>query len=701
MKMNPKRLVVTFFSCITFLLKFTIAAAEPPEGFPEPLNPTNFKEELSKGLHIIDFYSPYCPHCKHLASVWMETWEEFKEESKTLNITFSQVNCIESADLCGDENIEYFPEIRLYNPSGYIKSFTETPRTKESLIAFARRESMDPNNLDTDLDSAKSESQYLEGFDFLELIAGKATRPHLVSFWPTKDMKNSDDSLEFKNCDKCHEFQRTWKIISRQLAVDDINTGHVNCESNPTICEELGFGDLVKITNHRADREPKVALVLPNKTSNNLFDYPNGYSAKLDGYVDFARRTFTNSKFPNITEEELEKKANRDIDFLQERGRVTNNDIHLVFSYDPETVVIEDFDILEYLIEPLSKIPNIYLHQIDKNLINLSRNLFGRMYEKINYDASQTQKVFNKEYFTMNTVTQLPTFFMFKDGDPISYVFPGYSTTEMRNIDAIMDWVKKYSNPLVTEVDSSNLKKLISFQTKSYSDLAIQLISSTDHKHIKGSNKLIKNLLLASWEYEHIRMENNFVEINERRARKADGIKKLKEKKAPANKIVDKMREEIPHMDQKKLLLGYLDISKEKNFFRKYGITGEYKIGDVIIIDKSNNYYYNKDNFGNSLTSNNPQLLREAFVSLNIPSKALYSSKLKGRLINSPFHNVLSFLDIIHGNGMPGYLIVIVLFIAILKGPSIYRRYKVRKHYRAKRNAVGILGNMEKKKNQD
>lgn len=117
----------------------------------------------------------------------------------------------------------------------------------------------------------------------------------------------------------------------------------------------------------------------------------------------------------------------------------------------------------------------------------------------------------------------------------------------------------------------------------------------------------------------------------------------------------------------------------------------------MIIIDKSNNYYYNKDSFGNSLTSNNPQLLREAFVSLNIPSKALYSSKLKGRLINSPFHNVLSFLDIIHGNGMPGYLIVIVLFIAILKGPSVYRRYKVRKHYRAKRNAVGILGNMEKK----
>ena len=701
MTTNLKRLIFTFLPCITLLLKLTIAAAEPPEGFPEPLNSAEFKEELSKGLHIIDFYSPYCPHCKHLAPVWMETWEEFKEEGKKLNITFSQVNCVESADLCADENIGFFPDIRLYNPSGYVKSFTETPRTKESLIAFARRESVDPNNLDVDLDSAISQSQYLEGFDFLELIAGKATRPYLVSFWPTKDMKDTDDSLEFSVCDKCHEFQRTWKIISRQLAVEDIKTGHVNCESNPTICEELGFGDLVKITNHRGDREPKVALVLPNKTSNNLFDYPNGYSAKSDGYVDFAKRTFANSKFPNITEEELQKKISRNVDFLQERGPVTNNDIRLVFSYDPETVVTEDFDILEYLIEPLSKIPNLYLYQIDKNLIDLSRNHYRGMYQKINYNTDEAQKNLNEQYFTMNTVTQLPTFFMFKDGDFISYVYPGYSTTEMRNIDTIMNWVEKYSNPLVAEVNSSNLKKLMSFQTKSYSNLAIQLVNGGDNKHIKGSNKLIHNLLLASWDYEHIRMENNFEEINERRASKANGIKKLKDNKAPANKIVDKMREGVPHKDQKKLLLGYLDISKEKIFFRKFGITGEHKVGDVIIIDKSNNYYYTTDNFGDTLTSNNPQSLREAFVSLNIPSKALYNSKLKGRLMNSPFHSVFSFLDIIHQNGMSGYLIIIFLIITILKGPSVYRRYKIRKHYRAKRNAAGILGNMEKKKNQD
>lgn len=691
---------MAFLPFISLLVALGVAAAESPKGFPEPLNTKNFKEELSKGLHIIDFYSPYCPHCKHLAPVWMETWEEFKDEGKKLNVTFSQVNCIESADLCSDENIEFFPDVRLYNPSGYLKSFTEKPKTKESLIAFARRESMDPDNLDTDLDAALSQSQHLEGFDFIKLIAGKADRPYLVSFWPTKNLKDSDDSVNFENCDNCHEFQRTWKIISRQLVMEDIKTGHVNCESNPTLCEELGFSDLVKITNHRGDREPKVALVLPNKTSNNLIDYPKGFSAKSNDYVNFARRTFANSNFPNTTKEEL-KKLNRNIDFLQEKGPSYNSDIHLVFAYDPETVVAEDFDILEYLIEPLSKIPNIYLHQIDQNLIGLSHDILASMYETINYNTSEAQKIFNEEYFTMNTVTQLPTFFMFKDGDFVSHVYPGYSTTEMRNINEIMKWVQKYSNPLATEITSSNLREWMSFQTESYSNLAIQLVSTGSDKQIKGSNTLIRKLLLATFDYEHVRMENNFEQINDKRTKKAASIKLLKEKKAPADKVVDKMREEIPHIDNKKLLVGYLDVSKEKNFFRRFGIIGDHKIGDVIIIDKSNNFYYTKDNFGNTLTSNEPHLLREAFLSLNIPSKALYGSKMRGRLMNSPFHNAFSFLDIVHQNGIYGYLCIISLIIMILKGPSFYRKYRIRKHYKSKRNAVGLLGNIEKKGNQD
>ncbi|CAI4065614.1 hypothetical protein SUVZ_09G1520 [Saccharomyces uvarum] len=700
MTTHLKRHLLAFLPFISLLVTLTVTAVEPPKGFPEPLNTKNFKEELSKGLHIIDFYSPYCPHCKHLAPVWMETWEEFKDEGKKLNITFSQVNCIESADLCSDENIAFFPDVRLYNPSGYLKSFTERLKTKESLIAFARKESMDPDNLDIDLGSVLSQSQHLEGFDFIKLIAGKADRPYLVSFWPTKNLKDSDDSVNFENCDKCHEFQRTWKIVSRQLISEDIKTGHVNCESNPTLCEELGFSDLVKITNHRGDREPKVALVLPNKTSNNLIDYPKGFSVKSKDYVDFARRTFANSKFPNITREDLIT-VNRRIDFLKEKGPSYNNDIHLVFSYDPETVVTEDFDILEYLIEPLSKIPNIYLHQIDKNLIDLSHDILESMYEKINYNTSEAQKNFNEEYFTMNTVTQLPTFFLFRDGDYVSHVYPGYSTTEMRNIKEIMRWVQKYSNPLATEITSSNLREWMSFQTESYSNLAIQLVSTGSDKQIKGSNTLIRKLLLASFDYEHVRMEDNFEQINDKRTNKADSIKLLKEKKAPADKVVDKMREEIPHIDNNKLLLGYLDVSKERNFFRRFGIIGDHKVGDVIIIDKSNNFYYTKDNFGNTLTSNEPLLLREAFVSLNIPSKALYSSKMKGRLMNSPFHNAFSFLDIVHQNGIYGYLCIIILIIMILKSLSLYKKYKIRKHYRSKRNAVGILGNAEKKKNQD
>nr|CAI6725437.1 BAF_HP1_G0046920.mRNA.1.CDS.1 [Saccharomyces cerevisiae] len=67
----------------------------------------------------------------------------------------------------------------------------------------------------------------------------------------------------------------------------------------------------------------------------------------------FCQEDFTNSKFPNITEGELEKKQTETLIFNKEGNSLCQ------------------------------KFQTYICNQIDKNLINLSRNLFGRMYEKI------------------------------------------------------------------------------------------------------------------------------------------------------------------------------------------------------------------------------------------------------------------------------------------------------------------------------
>nr|4TVE_A Chain A, Naumovozyma dairenensis Eps1p [Naumovozyma dairenensis CBS 421] len=263
-----------------------------PEGFPKPLTGSTFDNEMKNGLHIVEFFSPYCHHCKSLAPIWEKTWESFHEEGSKLNITLSQVNCVEDGDLCSKENIEYFPYIKLYGPSGFIKNY-DGARKEEAFIKFARKEALDPLNVD--ISHVESQSILLSKLEFAKYLAGKGKDPILISFWPTNEMKNSDDRIAFENCADCTTFQRAWKMLSKNLLADGVLTGHMNCEENPLICNELGFGELSKIKNHRSDRVPRVALVLPNRATNNLFIFKGDIASPLSQYQDFATRTYANS----------------------------------------------------------------------------------------------------------------------------------------------------------------------------------------------------------------------------------------------------------------------------------------------------------------------------------------------------------------------------------------------------------------------
>nr|CAI6725339.1 BAF_HP1_G0046910.mRNA.1.CDS.1 [Saccharomyces cerevisiae] len=96
---------------------------------------------------------------------------------------------------------------------------------------------------------------------------------------------------------------------------------------------------------------------------------------------------------------------------------------------------------------------------------------------------------------------------MFKDGYPI-YVFPGYSTTEMRNIDAIM-----VGNPVSKVALTTNISKEATSLLKTCSS------------RVGGMN-------LFGWKITS-------KEINERRARKQTGSK-IKKKRLRLTKLLIK-----------------------------------------------------------------------------------------------------------------------------------------------------------------
>ena len=84
------------------------------------LPPTMGKEEFdavtSQKLTLVEFYSPYCLHCKSFFPTWKKAYLTFRSKFANSNTDMRQVNCVENGDLCEREQIEFYPNILLYAP---------------------------------------------------------------------------------------------------------------------------------------------------------------------------------------------------------------------------------------------------------------------------------------------------------------------------------------------------------------------------------------------------------------------------------------------------------------------------------------------------------------------------------------------------------------------------------------------------------
>ncbi|QLL33983.1 hypothetical protein HG536_0F03080 [Torulaspora globosa] len=671
--------------------------------FPDPLNEEEFNSQMRSGLHIVEFFSPHCSHCKALAPTWKKAWETFYEEGQGLNITFSQVNCLLSGDLCNKEKIAYFPNIRLYGPSGFIKNFPENAkRTVENLIDFARREAYDPVNAEV-LD-IKSLSIPIRGDQFNELLAGKGEQPILVSFWPSKTMRSSDDNIDFENCDECIPFQRTWRILSSKLLAHNISTGHINCESSSNLCEELGFSDLVKIKNHSLDRLPRVALILPNRVVNNFFVYKSPFSTSTADYEDFATRIVSNSEPPFISAKEVREITEREFEIPSTNGlNVSPQKLHVVFSYDPETVVPEDLHVLGHLLEPLSAIPNAYLYRSTDNMNSASRSVFESMYQMINYNESEPVKTVKESFLDLNVMEQNPSLYVFKDGEKIPHIFPAYSTTEMRNVGYITSWIESVSLPPINEISPSTFERLLSFNPEVYSGLVIQLIDTSTGSKFEKSSRLLRKLIVGAYDYEDLRMQNVLNVADAKRLTKTKKMQALKKKGASAKKIVKASIEEIPRLDVHKIILGYIDISKSDNALSQLGLDyrEEYNLGDVIVIDILNRYVYEHDIFGNALSSESPYNVRETLAAVFLPESSYSAGNIPRRVWNPSFGDVFRFFDFTGQVSFWRFFCILSLILLAYKALRLLSRARINKRYKAKRNIVGLLGKADKKNLRD
>ena len=111
-----------------------LAAIFAISGAVEIYDGSNFDSTVSTGVHFVDFFAPWCGHCRQLEPTWEALAATFAEDS---SISIAKVDATAEASLASRMSIGSFPTLLLFADGGKKYKY-EGRRSADELEAFAR-----------------------------------------------------------------------------------------------------------------------------------------------------------------------------------------------------------------------------------------------------------------------------------------------------------------------------------------------------------------------------------------------------------------------------------------------------------------------------------------------------------------------------------------------------------------------------------
>jgi len=239
------------------------------------LTQANFDESIKTGDWLLEFYAPWCGHCKKLAPTWDLVATELKGK-----VGVGKVDCTVESALCKRFGVRGYPTLKGYFGSNVYDY--KGDRSQADLVTFASG-------------SYKS----AEGAPLPAAVAAdppKAEAPKIVEVDPNapsdvviltdanfdeKLSKGGNWLLEFYApwCGHCKKLAPTWEQLATQLK-GKINVAKVDCTTEMSTCSKR-FG----IRGY-----PTVKYYADGK----LFDYKGDRS--LDHLTKFANEEYKNGE---------------------------------------------------------------------------------------------------------------------------------------------------------------------------------------------------------------------------------------------------------------------------------------------------------------------------------------------------------------------------------------------------------------------
>uniref|UniRef100_A0A8C3WXF2 Protein disulfide-isomerase TMX3 n=1 Tax=Catagonus wagneri TaxID=51154 RepID=A0A8C3WXF2_9CETA len=104
------------------------------KGFVEDLDET-FKDNRKDDIWLVDFYAPWCGHCKKLEPIWNEVGLEMKSIGSPVKV--GKMDATSYSSIASEFGVRGYPTIKLLK--GDLAYNYRGPRTKDDIIEFAHR----------------------------------------------------------------------------------------------------------------------------------------------------------------------------------------------------------------------------------------------------------------------------------------------------------------------------------------------------------------------------------------------------------------------------------------------------------------------------------------------------------------------------------------------------------------------------------
>ena len=551
-------------------------------------------EQIKDGYWMVEYFSPYCHHCKAFAPILQtlyefyytsnpvpqtagsgETDSDMNSFTRYYNFKLAKVDCVAFGDACVSHKIGSFPTVVLYkdgveiekktgqdtlpNMSKWVEKILETikpgsrPQGGPKLPKVGAKEAPAQPVIEA-LVAKEGDAKVAAGTAKATLTGTRVVEPTRQTPNPVgKSMTLTADNFQrlvtttrdpwfikfyAPWCHHCQAMAPSWQGMAKQME-GRLNVGEVNCEAEKRLCKD------VKVRGY-----PTIMF------------FQGGERIEYEGLrglgdlMSFANKAVgLTAGIANVTAAEFEEMEAKE-------------EVIFVYFYDDATTS-EDFAALE----------------------RLTLSLIGH---------AKLVKTRDPEMEKRYKISVWPRLLVSRDGKPTYY--NALSPRDMRDFRRVLNWMKSVWLPIVPELTASNAREIMDHRL-----VVLGILSRDRTESFAQSKREIKN---AALEWIDKQTQAFQLERQELRDAKQLRIEEAEDRNDQrALRAAKQIRINMDDIERKEVGFAWVDgVFWERWIRTTYGIS----VGDgekVIINDEDNHRYWDTTMTGNPIVPSRTSIL--------------------------------------------------------------------------------------------